>query len=167
MRPFWWLSNTVMCYKMHFKNVLKMNKRSVLPGSLVWFLLSSGIGQSGPQFPHFPCPPTWCPESSTKVEHQALCSVRWAMSHMQVVCVTPLKRNGKMHGKLGAAPLTVVHTFFSSLEPEPEPSEKLKKKRFFNYSISKVHIHMVTCNFLLMHLKRLINVSFCKECTLG
>ena len=55
---FWRLSNTVMCYKMHFKNVLKMNKRSVLPGTLVWFLLSSGIGQSGPQFPHFPCPPT-------------------------------------------------------------------------------------------------------------
>ena len=57
-----------------------------------------------------------------------------------------------MHGKLGAAPLTVVHTFFSSLEPESEPSEKLKKS-FFNYSISKEHLHMVTCNFLSMHLE--------------
>ena len=47
----------------------------------------------------------------TCVEHQALCSVKWAMSQMHLWCVSPLNLKGKMQGLLGAAPLSVVHTF--------------------------------------------------------
>ena len=58
-----------------------------------------------------PWPPTWWPVSSTSVEHQALCSVKWAWSHVHLLWVTPLNRKGKIQGKPFAAPLTVTHTF--------------------------------------------------------
>jgi len=91
-------------------------KNAVLPGTaVVSFRLSGGMGQSGPQLPHLLWPPTWWPTSSTNVEHHGLCSVRWAMSHMHVVWVTPLNRKGKMQGKLGLAPDSVVQTGFLEL----------------------------------------------------
>ncbi len=76
--------------------------------AVVAFLSSGGMGQPGPQFPHFPCPPTCWPLSSTRVEHQALCSVRCAWFHVHVVYTTPLKRNGKMQGLPDDAPATVT-----------------------------------------------------------
>ena len=91
-------------------------KKDVLPGTaVVSFRLSGGMGQSGPQLPHLLWPPTWWPTSSTNVEHHGLCSVRWAMSQIHVVWVTPLNRKGKMHGKFGLAPDSVVQTGFLEL----------------------------------------------------
>lgn len=98
---------------MHFPS-FKSCKISVLPGTeVVSFRSSGGTGQSGPQLPHLPWPPTWWPVSSTKVEHHALCSVKWAWSQVHWVWTTPLNRNGKMHGNLGDAPLSVVHTILA------------------------------------------------------
>ena len=94
------------------------------------------MGQSGPQLPHLLWPPTWWPTSSTNVEHHGLCSVRWAISQIHVVWVTPLNRKGKMQGKFGLAPDSVVQTGFLELSSLVDSaflratldSEKWKKK---------------------------------------
>ena len=74
-----------------------------LPG-----LSSGGTGQPGPQLPHLPWPPTWVPLASTRVEHQALCSVRCAWFHVHSLYSTPLNLKGKMHGFPFDAPATVT-----------------------------------------------------------
>ena len=73
------------------------------------------MGQSGPQLPQLFWLPMWWPFSSTNVEHQGLCSVRWAWSQMHVVRITPLNWKGKMQGKLGDAPDSVIQTGFLEL----------------------------------------------------
>ena len=78
-------------------------------GAVPLFLSSGGTGQPAPQLPHLPWPPTCVPLASTSVEHQALCSVRWAWFHVHSLCTTPLNLNGKMHGFPFAAPDTVTH----------------------------------------------------------
>ena len=67
------------------------------------------MGHPGPQVPHLPCPPTCIPLLSTKVEHQALWSVKWALFHMHVLYDNPLNLKGKMQETFGVAPPTVMH----------------------------------------------------------
>ena len=77
----------------------------------VAFLGSGGTGHPSPQLPHLPWPPMWCPVSSTWVEHQARCSVRWAWSQVHSWCSAPLNVKGKMQGSPGDAPPTVTQIF--------------------------------------------------------
>ena len=113
-------------------------RNNVLPGAaVVSFRVSGGMGQSGPQLPHLLWPPTWWPESSTNVEHHGLCSVRWAMSHMHVVWVTPLNRKGKIQGKFGLAPDTVVQTGLSLVDSAFFRATLDSEKKMW----SKIRIH--------------------------
>ena len=75
--------------------------------SIIFFVKipAGGIGQPGPQNPHFPCPEIWLPEESTAVEHLG---PYWSTIHS--VYVMPSMMKGKTQGTFGSAPPLVRHS---------------------------------------------------------